>query len=220
MTMAIQRFLLLTLLVIALGGATAWGEEWRSADGAVAVAVPDPARFIPMEMAAVPADVLGGWVSTDETLRLVVVKMSIPPNVNLIRKEADQGLAKELDGPILASTTEVRNGHEIWIMTAKGTHQGTKMQVTQAIAPAKETVYKVFAATSGGGPPDAAAIDAFINSFQILSAESSDTAPAVAKPNAWESGEIARNVGSATGLLILILLAWFVLGRRSKKRPA
>src|SRR5688500_6854358 len=157
-----------TLLAVDFGLA----EEWASPDGVIVVKAPDPMNFDPMDDP--PAPFMALWLSKDETVRLGVMKMAIPPNVKLIRSSAEEGLTEEVGGRITASSSVVKNGHEIWILAAEGTAQGMNLRITQALVQYGPSAYKVMAVVVGMGSADNASIDDFVNSIQITAPTTND----------------------------------------------
>src|SRR5688500_12008969 len=106
------------LLLTALCSEAAWGAEWTSPAGVLAVTAPDSQRFDRVEQPPEPFLVL--WVSKDESIRLGVIRMPIPAQASLTRQGVEEGFAEEIRGTIAASSMAMQNGHEILIMSAKG----------------------------------------------------------------------------------------------------
>jgi hypothetical protein len=217
------RSLTVLLLTTVLGVVTSRGDEWTSADGVIEVTAPDAARFDRMDDP--PEPFLALWISKDETLRLGVMKIAISAQTKLVRSSTEKGLAQEVRGTIAASSTMVRNGHEVWLMTAQGSNQGVNLQITQALANVNGSVYKVMAATVGDGPADDVAIDAFVNSIKIKPAASNPYSDSVAEGDG-EPGDgidlhnLSKTIGGAGALLLIILVVWMVVRQGKAKRDS
>ena len=216
--MNISRGLTALLLILAAGAGKASGADWASPDGAIVVATPDPAKFRFVDNP--PEPFLALWISNDETLRLGVMKATMPANVKtLIRSSGEQGLAEEIHGTITGSSTMVKNGHEIWLMAAKGSIQGINAQVSQALVQCNGSVYKVMAATIGNGPSDDPTINAFVNSIQVKLPNSNPPAaqPVNSEPNpggGTDPHNLSKRFGGIGALVLIGLLVWRVVRKK------
>lgn len=220
-SLGVLRIPVMFLFVAAFNITAAFGDERTSPDGVIVVTAPDSAHF--EHINDPPAPFIALWLSKDETLRLGVTKMAIPSNVRLIRSSTEDGFAEEIDGTVTASSSVVKNGHEIWIMTARGSAQGTPLQSTQAIAQFNGSLYKVMAAAVGDGPTDATTIDAFVNSIRIIPPPmTSGSAPMPRSDQGFGDGidlhNLSKRIGGASALLLIVLVIWLVM-RRGKPQP-
>src|SRR5262245_8075048 len=159
------------VVVLLLAAGAARAEEWKTPDGVIAVTVPDPTRFVQADHGP---DVLVVWQSRDESLRMLVGEMPAPPNAGLKQSGLEQGLMKEVNrrlrnGKLVSSSVEVRDGHEVFTMTAQGEGNGTTVYFTQVIVARGGKAYKV--AVAGFGKDTRTDPDAtrFSSSFKILS---------------------------------------------------
>lgn len=206
----------IALLVVALGVPPADGAEWTSPDGRVTVTEPDPAEFRQVDDPPPPFLVL--WISSDEMLRLGVMKAANPSPGKLVRKATEEGLAREVGGTITASSTAVNSGQELWLMTAEGSFQGMGIRLTQAIVPDEEEVYKVMSAKVGDDLGDDEATAAFMDSIQL--APSQPNPPRNAPHDAgqqesdrWDSHNLSEAIGGGAALLLIVAVLWLVVRR-------
>ncbi len=193
------------------------GADWVSPDGAIAVAAPDPAKFKLIDNPPDPFLVL--WVSKDQSLRLGVMKGTIPANIKLDRSSVEQGMAKEVNGRITSSSIKVKDGYEIWHMAARGSIQGKNGHFAQAVVQCGAGAYKVMAITVGNGPTDDATINAFLNSIQIkLPNSNPPTAQPANSELSHEGGVDLHNLSKRLGglglLVLIVLFVWIAIRRK------
>jgi hypothetical protein len=216
--------LTICLLSLACDATVARAVEWTSPDGVIKITVPDAAKLEPLETP--PTPFLALWMSADESLRIGVMQRPFPTHQGLLRSAADEGFAEEIGGSITAATTATNNGHEIWLTTASGSSNGTKMTGTQAIVRVNDSVYKIMAMTVGDAPVDDATIQTFLQSIQVTgtphpggiagsaNASSGSKAPLT-------SDELTQNVsyqiGRAVGMILMILLVVWVVSLFNRK---
>lgn len=160
---------LVAALGLALAGGAASAQEWTTPDGNAAVRAPDPTRFAKLDL----PQTLVLWQSHDERLTLEVSEIPAPPGVRLERTEVEQGMMKELgkrmrNGQLLASSSEVRDGHEILTLTARAEQDGTTAFYTQTLGLAHGKVYKALAVGFGRDTRTDSDAARFIASFHIL----------------------------------------------------
>lgn len=192
-------------------------QTWESPDGFLSVTPPDPAQF--EAMPAPPPPFLCLWVSRDGSMKFGIVKLEVPAGVELIQSSVEEGLSQEVGGgPATRLPTKVVSGHNVWKMAARG----PSAEITQAIVRHDRAVYKLMAATVGG-PPDAAAVDRFVDSLAIRPAAA--PAPPIPPPSgpAREPGEgadlhaLSKRIGGLAALLGIGLVIFLVLrGKQAK----
>lgn len=219
--MDIPRSSVIITFATAFSVTAALGDEWTSPDGVIVVTAPDAADF--QRVDDPPEPFIALWLSKDETLRLGVMKIAIPSSVKLIRSSTEEGLAEEVGGTVTASSSAVKNGHEIWTMTAKGSAQGINLQITQALAHYNGSLYKVMAAAVGDGPTDDTTINAFVNSIEITPPNlNGGSAPVANNDQRFNDGidlhNLSKKIGGVGALLLIGLIVWLV-ARRGKPKP-
>ena len=188
--------------------------DWTSPDGVVAVTVPAPERFTPIEPAPEPFLVL--WMSEDESVRLCVLRTPIPARAKLNRKEVEASFTNEFGGTLTASSSSIQNGHEVLFMTATGALQGVPALMSQAVLRHEDFGYKVMAARMGDTAGDPA-MDAFVKSVRVAkpgSGEPFETGNRPRRP--IDLNDISGKIGAAGVLLIVVVVA-LQLSRRGKK---
>ncbi len=219
--MDIVRSSVIASFVVTSNIAGALADEWTSPDGVIAVSAPDAVDF--QQVVDPPEPFMAFWMSNDETLRLGVMKSTVPSHIKIVRSSVEEGFAETVAGSITASSAVVKNGHEIWIMTVKGSIQGTNIQSTQAIAQYNGNVYKVMAIKIGDASLDQATINTFVNSIDIKTKNSTpDTAPVGSgkqRPNDHiDLHNLSKRIGGAGGLLLFGVIIWLLM-RRGKNKP-
>ena len=203
-------------LVTAFWGSVCLGEQWISPDGVITVEAPNSSDFERVDEPPTPFIAL--WISRDETLRFGVIKVDLPQSGKLIRSSVEEGMMEEVGGSITASSSTVKNGHEIWLMSAKGSIQGTRIRITQAVAPHNTHCYKVMAASVGDQPVDTAQIDSFVNSINITTQNQTTESTSIAGGNpvlnpGIDLHELSKRIGGVSALLLIGFLVWLVARR-------
>ncbi|HAH44883.1 MAG TPA: hypothetical protein DCM07_08485 [Planctomycetaceae bacterium] len=156
--------LLKTFASVCLLVSSVSAEEWKSADGVISVTVPDEFRFVETESQP-PVSII--WVSTDETLTLMIAEVQIPPNMPLRLSSIEQGITGEMGGQILNSTSEMRQGYELFTITNQSQDFTPELIMSQNIIAIKGKVYKLMAMGFGKdvrSDPDA---EKFLSSLKI-----------------------------------------------------
>jgi hypothetical protein len=150
-------------------------QQWTSPDGVISVTPPDAEKF--QQLPEPPPTFLVLWISSDESIRLGVMKSAVPPHVQLIQSVVQDGLAEEMKGTVSRLPTAIIAGREIWKMRGKN----DAMEITQAIVRHEKAVYKVMAVNTA---PNSAApeIDRFFESIAI-EGQAASTKAAVSLPN-------------------------------------
>ncbi len=163
------------------------------------------------------------WVSNDGMLRLGVIKIAIPSHIKLVRSSAEEGFAEEIGGTITASSSVVKNGHEIWLMTAKGSAHGVNIQITQAMVQYNANVYKVMAANVGDAPIDETTINTFVNSIDIKAVNPNSDTGRAGSDGRRQNGHIdlhnlSKTIGGVGALLLMGIIVCLLV-RRGKNKP-
>ena len=224
------------LIVFLLLTGVARAEERKSPDGNIAVTVPDPARFT--AQIDLPPKVIMSWQSEDQAVRMLVSALPTPPgpppsDTARAKTNYEVGFMRELNsrfanGKLLHSVVELRNGHEVFVMSGQGESEGTTVYFTQAITITAGNSYVV--AVIGFGidtrtNPDATA---FIKSFKILDPHPSGplpSAPPVTEPVQQQKApvdQVAYTAGMVAGVCLFIAgIAWVVnrFTRSTGKKP-
>ncbi|QDT43657.1 hypothetical protein Pan241w_37590 [Gimesia alba] len=196
-------------------------EEWKSADGVISVTVPDESRFVETESQP-PASII--WTSTDETLTLMIAEVKIPPNMPLRQSSIEKGITEELGGQILHSTSEMRQGYELFTIINQSQDFTPELIMTQKIVDINDKVYKLMAMGFGKdvrSDPDA---EKFLSSFKIHVTRR-DTPPQAAPDSRGVSTNpetdmvdfISQKLG-AIGILLLMICGIVTLVLRTSKR--
>ena len=218
------------IVVLLSAAGVAGAEEWRTPDGAISVAVPDPTRFV--QGNPVPPG-LALWESRDGTMQMAIGGLPSPPNGKLRQSPVEQGFMKEMSAQwknamLVSSVVEQRNGCEVLTMTARGTANGTPAYLTQTLTVAGGKAYKAMVVGFGRDTrtdPDATA---FIESFKILVPSS----PAPVQPAPRDAGpvpnqkapvdQVSYTAGMIAGACLFVAgIAWVVnrLTRSTAKEP-
>lgn len=214
------------LVLLLLAPVAADAEEWKTPDGNVSVEAPDAARF---EKAAQP-QTLVFWHARDESLNCGVIALPAPKNVRLERASIEAGFMKELNAQmrnakLLASTTEVRAGHEVHTMTAQAEQPGGgTVYFTQTICLVRGQGYKALAVGFGRDTrtdPDAVA---FIGSFKILVPApvlhpAAPDGPVGRQPAGDQKQPVERisyNAGQIAGVCLFVALVLWLVRRLSR----
>jgi hypothetical protein len=189
------------LVLLLLLPTAAVGEQWKSSDEKIAVTIPDAPGFVKVE--AMPPLI---WVSKDETIKLGVVEMAVPANTKLIQSALERGFAESIQGKIVASSKDVRAGHDVFVMTAQGKLQDSEVYMTQAVVGLDGKLYKVMATGIGKDirtDPDATR---FIESLTILvppqAAPSTGQIPPPSPEDSW-ANQWSRKLGGMSMLLLI-----------------
>ena len=219
-----------TLTLICCCATTASALEWKTPDGKLAVTVPDRPRFAEVDPPPPPLSAV--WVTADETIRLGVVEQHSPPNTRLVRAAFEKALAQEINGKIVASSADVRRGHEVLTVTAHGSLQGDEVYITTSAFITGDRAYKLMAIGMGKDPRADADAMKFIGSLRILVpnekqvAEKSDIAnpkqaadSGTSSSNQTEADRITGQIG-AVGVLLLVVAIAILLARRWVKCPS
>ncbi|QDU06981.1 hypothetical protein [Gimesia aquarii] len=213
--------LLKTFASVCLLVSSVSAEEWKSADGVISVTVPDESRFVETESQP-PVSII--WASTDETLTLMIAEVQIPPNTPLRQSSIEQGITGEMGGQILNSTSEMRQGYELFTITNQSQDFTPELIMSQNIIAINGKVYKLMAMGFGKDvrtDPDA---EKFLSSLKIHVARR-DTPPQAA-PGSWGASTnsetsmvdfISQKLGSI-GILLLLICGIVTLILRVSKR--
>jgi hypothetical protein len=217
---------LTAIVVLLLASNAVHAEEWKSPDGVIAVTIPDPTRFIQTDAGP---EALASWELKDESLRIVVGEMPLPPGPKLRQSGLEQGLMREVNrglsnGRLVASSVQVLAGHELFSMTAMGERDGVTVYFTQIICPVGSKAYKVAVAGIGKdtrSDPDATR---FMSSVRIIASAASSTtnqAPptqGLAPTEADNSGaKVSQTMGYIAGMVLFIAgIAWLFDRTRRK----
>lgn len=209
------RTFLTAVFVLALPE-LATAQTWTSPDGFLSITPPDGDTF--QAMPTPPSPFVGLWVSNDESMKFGVMKMTIPPTINLIQSSAEQGLAEEIGGQVTRLPTRKVSGHEVWSMTARG----PSVEITQALVRHDGALYKVMAATVGDAG-DKELVKRFIGSLSIAEQSKSQpskqpTAQSVQDLPGVDFHDLSKTIGAAGALLGIGLLVYLVI-RGKKIRP-
>ncbi len=209
--------ILVTAVFVFALPALANAQTWTSPDGFLSITPPDANTFTAMPEP--PPPFVGLWVSNDNSMRFGVTTMQIPPTIKLMQSSAEQGLAKEIGGPVTRLPMTEVSGHEVWNMTATG----PTGEVTQAMVRHGGTLYKVMAATVGS-TADNETVNRFIGSLSI--AEQSDVQlsklsavqPVKDLGGGVDLHNLSKTIGGAGALLgIGLLLFWVIRGKNSRQ---
>lgn len=211
------RLLSATLFVLAFP-ALGKSQTWTSPDGFLMVTPPDAGEF--QMVPSPPSPFIGLWVSNDESMRLGVLKLQVPPNTELNQTAAEEGLAEQVGGEVIRLPTKQLSGHEAWIMRAKG----PSAEITQAMIRNGIALYKLMA-VSVGDKADAYAVGHFIDSLSIVqpSSENGELVKHVAPQPTQDRSEddslhnLSKAIGGGSALLGIGVLV-FLLTRGKKKR--
>ncbi len=205
--------LLATLVFMLALTALANAQTWTSPDGFLSITPPDVNHFelIPTP----PYPFIAIWISNDETTRLGVMKVQIPPDLKLLQSSAEEGLGEEIGGKVTRLPTKILSGHEVWSMTARG----ESTEFSQAMIRHHDALYKLIAVTTGDHP-DSATVNHFFDSLTILqpptkTEESPDAQSAPDSGNGLDLHTLSKKVGGFGGLLGIGLLVYFLLRSRT-----
>jgi len=206
------RVLSISLFILAFS-AVANAQTWTSPDGFLSVTPPDATQF-----QAIPPEepFVASWVSNDDSMKLGVLQVEIPPGVNLNQSAVEEGFAKEVGGPATRLPTKRVSGHEVWHMTAKG----PAAEVTQSLIHHDDTLSKLIAVTFGDNP-DAESINRFFDSLSIAQPASPPLSGQPHRNPAKENGggldlhSLSKSIGGFGALLGIGLLVYLVT--RGKK---
>ena len=133
------------------------GELWQSPDGIFTVARPASPRF---HEKSPRAPLVGSWISQDENIHLTVLRNPSPADTVLSQSALEAELASDVKGMILESRSEVRGGHTLYHMMARGGPPDDVMYCSQIVFESPEFYYKVIVVGFGEDPrldPDATA---------------------------------------------------------------
>lgn len=211
----------LTVLLAAISAG-----EWTTSDGVVTVAVPNESRFILGEVEP-PLSVV--WVTDDETVKLGVAETPFPKNATLVKSAVEEGLAEELGGEIVASSTSQVDGHEVFTMTAHTHSPGVDLYITQSVFAFDGKAYKLMAVGLGQDIRTDPDVAEFLGSLKLPPAAPRETSDATASrsgPANGEESEISqadlwsRRIGGISVLVLLgcvaALLVRYFARRRSR----
>ena len=211
------------LLAYCVTAGSAFADDWKSADGNIAVTPPDQMRFDKIDS---QPPLIMTWVAHDESIKLGVVEIIWSSKVKIIRESVEKAFAKEINGEIIASSVEEQFGHTIMKMTAKGVipNSEDEIYITQFVVGVGEKVYKIMAVgVKQDARTDPDAIN-FLNSFKILPPASSatvDLPSARTSPNAASQKPSESPVNNWSGKIglasIIVVILVLVLKRATKK---
>ena len=178
-------------------------DTWISPDLRANVEVPDPSAFRKVEPAPKPFVAL--WINQDESVKLGVIEMPIPPGVSVRDAELVKGFGEELGVQAQELPMVTVRGVVIYRMAAQtATHE-----LLQSVHASKDKLYKVLTVTQNGA--DKAAAQKFIDSFVI----NPPTRPDVMPPKSIDTQQLSKTLGGA-GLILLIVVFAFRATRRKK----
>jgi hypothetical protein len=207
--------LAMSLILVLLFAPAARAEEWRSPDGNMSVSVPSPARFASVNPTA-PA--VAQWESAD---RAVVLRLVDIPNPQFPRPERaafEQSFAQEVQGKVVTSSVEAKDGYDFFTMIAVGTVGGDEVYVAQTVVFRGWRMYKAVA-TSRDDPRTDKDIKVFLAS---LTMQNPAPPPAPAQQKALSDTErLSRGLGGVGCFLLFmagLLFILFRLGARRKPR--
>lgn len=196
-------------------------EEWKSDNGVISATVPDASRFVPAEF---EPPVLMKWVSTDETMTLMIAVMDIRPNMVLQPSLMEQGIINEMGGQILDSTNEMRQGYQLFTVTNQSPQFEPELIMSQKLVAINDKVYKLMALGFGKDvrtDPDA---QEFLSSLKIhVTRRNSpaqtppDSQGSATRPETSMSDLISQKLG-AIGILLLLICGIVTLVLRASKR--
>lgn len=205
------------LLLCFPGGA--WAEEWKSSDGMVSVAAPDPERFV--QSKPVPP-VMASWESKPGTIKFFITEKAVPPNYKLNPTVLEQMFMHEINskmknGKLLDSSTQKHEGYDFFTMTGKGDKEEATRYFTQSITATDKKIYIVAALGIGidtRTDPDASA---FIRSFKAHVPQSQTRTD-----EDVEAAHIYRTMAIVSGIVLVIAVSLLVVirvrrGRKSVK---
>ena len=178
-------------------------DTWISPDLRANVEAPDPSAFRKVEPAPKPFVAL--WMNQDESVKLGVIEMPIPPGVSVSRTDMVKGFGEELGV----------QAQELPMITVRGViidrmvAQTATHELLQSVHASTDKLYKVLAVTQNGA--DKAAAQKFIDSFVI----NPPTRPDFMPPKPIDTQQISKTVGGAGLILLIVLLA--VRSMRRKK---
>ncbi|MCC9643372.1 hypothetical protein LOC71_13895 [Rhodopirellula sp. JC740] len=197
---------------------------WTSSDGFLSVTPPDSNGF--QMVPSAPPPFICMWISNDETMHFGVMKMDVPPTIQLNQSSAEQGLAEEIGGRTTRLETTQVGGHEVWNMRG----QAELIDITQALVRNDDELYKVMAATVGA-KADQQIVQRFIGSIAIgashtakprssstdesPNAEANTSLPSQERVGSWDLHSFSKKIGGAGALLGIGLLVY--LNSRKKK---
>ncbi|QDU58605.1 hypothetical protein [Aeoliella mucimassa] len=191
--------------------------EWKSADSKLSVEIPDESKFV---IGEADPPIAAIWISNDETIKLSVVEVPMPPGVKLIQSSAEEGLAEEMGGEIIESSSRQLNGHDVYFMTCHGTIQDTELYFSQSIAAIEGKVYKLMAIGMGRDIRGDADVHRFFDSLQIHVAHR--PSPARSRTAEREEEDDQTSVDNWSGKIgaisLLFLLGFGVSKLLSKSR--
>ncbi|HBC88822.1 MAG TPA: hypothetical protein DCZ94_17910 [Lentisphaeria bacterium] len=162
--LGIKIFLFILALNL-LAGSAAEG-EWASADGRISV-VP-PSSFLKGDALA-PLVIV--WLSSDQKIKLAVAEADNPKRYKLKKESMEKGLIREMNGTLLESIEEEKQGVSIFKMTCSGELSGQKVFCCQVIIGIDDKVYKVMAISFKQDPRQIPEVVKFMDSLKILKAK-------------------------------------------------
>lgn len=178
-------------------------ETWTSPDLRVAVEVPDATAFRKVEPAPKPFLVL--WMANDESVKLGVIELAVPPGARANRGEMVKGFGEEVGGTAKELPLTTRTGQAIWNMSAETpTHE-----LLQSIFNDKQKLYKVMAVINKGA--DKSAAQKFIDSFNV----NPPTRPDVMPPQSIDTQQISKIAGGVGALVLIGLLVYRATRKKS-----
>jgi hypothetical protein len=221
---------LTAVILLLLTTVVARADEWKSPDGAIAVAVPNPARFPQTDP---PPPTLVYWQSPDGRMRMFVGEKPVTPGADLDQSVLEQDAMRVTNewlkkGKLLSSSVEVRNGHRVVTITTQGESEATTVYFTQVITLVDAKVYAVGASCFGKDTRSDPDTQAFLASFRILAPPSPAppqpaprrTAPPVEQKTPVE--QVSYTAGMIAGACLFVAgIAWVVnrLTRSTAKKP-
>jgi hypothetical protein len=183
--------------------AVSQGETWTSPDGFLSVTPPDgtPAPFICM------------WVSSDETIKLGIVKLDYPAKQKLIQASVERGFGEEISAAVTRLPTIHLSGYEVWKMSG----DSAAGDMIQGIVRNEGSVYKLITITAPGPHDDAPAIQ-FLNSLSIIRPATS-SAPSDDSVAGMSINDISGKIGAFAVLVLIGVVVYAVAQRKKNTTP-
>jgi hypothetical protein len=201
---------------------SALAEDWKSPDGRISVAVPDPTRFVQAILAPEP---LVSWKSIDMKLFMFVFEEPQPKDVKLqqsavIENFSNEFMMKWRNAAIVDSSSEQRGGHEVFSITGKGEQGEITIYVTKIVMSTGGKVYKALVMGIGidtRTDPDATA---FIASFKPLLLKQSIPKQAGTPPPSDDErwANYQRATGAFAFLVFILVIIVCVIVKLSRGR--
>ena len=195
-------------IIILLAPLAINAQAWTSPDGVVTVTTPDPNVFT--EVVPPPSPFIVVWASNDDTQRLGVTMVQMPPGTHLIQDAVEEGMGERTGGQITRLPSRYISGHEVWIMRSSSPSE----TMFQAVFEHHGTAYKIMSATPAGSNSHTA-FDNLLGSASL---------PLAAKPGPQNSAQnqddritlrtISKKLG---GIALLVLIIAGIIKWEQKK---